>query len=285
VIGTPTLTPFGATAAPMPSPTPSASATLTPCYETEGQVIERSFSSRMAAHEVRYRVYLPPCYALTDRRYPYVIMLHGLGYGMDDGQWVRLGLTEAADLGYTRGSLPPMIIVMPNGNDAFYADDAGPFPEMIVEELIPLVEASFCSWNDPSKRAIGGLSRGGFWAYWIAFRYPELFSRVGGHSGYFYDAYTPTDKNPNNLVDTAQGIEHLAMYLDHGAQDHDVDERVQDFAERLRRRGIEPDYVVNPVGQHVEDYWAAHTADYLAFYAADWPRDIATYPSCHDPSL
>lgn len=258
--------------------------TLVPCEETEGQVSQASFFSQLIGRDVRYRVYLPPCYAQTERRYPYVIMLHGLGAGMDDSQWMRMGLTSAADLGFVRGSLPPMIIVMPNGNDANYDWDAGPFPEVMLQELVPTLESTLCTWNDPQYRAIGGLSRGGYWAFWIAFTHPEMFNRIGGHSAFFYDADYASDKNPNNLVDSAPGIERLALYLDHGAEDHVVDISVRNFVERLRARGMEPEYVVNPVGAHVEDYWAAHTADYLSFYASTWPRDVSLYPSCHEPS-
>lgn len=266
-----------------PTPTPAPTGEIPPCDETEGQVIITSFASQIAGREFRYRIYLPPCYALTERRYPYIIMLHGLGAGMDDAQWERVGLPNAADLGYARGALPPMIIVMPNGTDAQYDYDPGPFPRVIVEELIPLIETHFCTWNEPFARGIGGLSRGGYWAYGIAFTYPNLFDRVGGHSAFFYEGdYTPF--NPTNMVETATGIERLTMYLDHGLNDSIVDENMLSFVTLLRRRGIEPEYVINPVGEHSEDYWASRTADYLAFYAAEWPRDVREFPSCHDPS-
>lgn len=279
-----TLTPFGASPAPTATFTPTSTPTVEPCDETEGQIVDQTLSSAAALHEVHYRVYLPPCYSKSQRRYPVLYIFHGLGEGMDDSQWIRMGLTTAEDLGYARKSLPPMIIVMPNGNDANYSWDAGPFPAMIVDELIPTIESMFCTWNDPSRRAIGGLSRGGYWAFWIAFSHPELFSRVGGHSAFFYDADTPTDENPNNLVDKVRGIESLGLYLDHGADDHIVDVNLRDFVERLRKRGIEPEYVINPVGAHTEEYWSAHTADYLTFYADEWPREVTTYPSCHEPS-
>jgi enterochelin esterase-like enzyme len=264
------------------SPTLTPSPTFAPCDETEGQIVEESFISQLTGQVFRYRVYLPPCYASTGVRYPYLIMLHGWGAGMDDSQWDRMGLDEAADLGYARGALPPMIIVMPNGNDAQYDWDPGPLPDVILDELMPTIESAYCTWNDSSRRAIGGLSRGGFWAYGIAYTHPEVFDRVGGHSPYFYDGDYPAI-NPYNLIETADGIERLAMYLDLGVNDSVVDVNLRDFVERLRQRGIEPDYVINPVGAHTEDYWAAHTADYLAFYAAEWPRNVAEYPSCHDP--
>jgi enterochelin esterase-like enzyme len=179
-----------------------------------------------------------------------------------------------------------MIIVMPNGEDGLHGYNPDTYnysyERQIIEELIPHIEDYFCTWNQSSSRSIGGLSRGGFWAYEIAFRHPELFDRVGGHSPAFFDDGNP-EYNPYFLVDTAVGIERLKMYLDHGASDWTVD-NVRYFVEHLRRRTIEPEYIVNPVGQHVEDYWASHTADYLAFYSADWPKDVRELPSCHHPS-
>lgn len=275
----PTLTP---TLHPTTLLLPTATATPPTCTETQGVIVHDALMSQITGRAFRYRIYLPPCYAQSGRRYPYLIMLHGLVPGsdiMNDSQWDQLGLDEAADQGYAQGALPPLVIVMPNGNDADYAYDAGPLPEVIVEELIPAAESRYCLWGDAAHRAIGGLSRGGYWAYWIAFSHPDLFARVGGHSPFFYAAASPAEKNPDNLVDSAPGLEQLTMYLDHGQQDY-VGASVRDFASRLERRGITPQYVVNPVGSHSEEYWAAHVADYLLFYAADWPRHVEDFPLC-----
>ncbi len=274
------------TATVTPTPPPTATRTPIPCTDTHGEVILDSFESEIAGGEVRFRVYLPPCYGATARRYPVLYMMHGLGWNMDDAQWDRMGIDEAADDGYAQGALPPMIIVMPNGNDADYSDSQGasPVPDMMVHELIPLVDSRYCTWAEPQARAIGGLSRGGFWAYWIAFNHPDMFSRVGGHSPYFYQPFYPTDKNPFNVVDTAEGIERLVMYMDHGGMGRDaieVQPGVRSFIEHLKQRGIEPEYVVNPYGDHLEEYWAEHVAEYLTFYGADWPRNVEEYPSCH----
>ncbi len=276
-----------ATLTPLPTPTSSPSSTPSPvpCTETEGQIVVDTFISHMTGRDFRYRIYLPPCYAQSGRSYPYVIMLHGLVPGtdaMDDSQWIRLGMTGAADQGFVAGDLPPLIIVMPNGNDADYGYDNSTLPDIIVNELMPLVESRYCIWNEPAYRAIGGLSRGGFWAYWIAFSHPELFGRVGGHSPFFYTADYASDENPDNLVDTAPGINSLVMHIDHGAQDY-VENGAVDFVTRLQRRGIDPEYIVYPTGAHTEDYWASHVADYLDFYTADWPRSVQDYPVCSQP--
>jgi enterochelin esterase-like enzyme len=259
---------------------------LPPCDENEGQIIHDAFLSQVTGNEFAYRVYLPPCYAVSQQRYPYVIILHGLGDGMDDSQWDQMGLDEAADIGYAHGSLPPMIIVMPNGNDLHGINPGSyeySYERLIIEELMPIIEARLCTWNEPEARAIGGLSRGGFWAFEIVLRNPGLFSRVGGHSPAFFGEGPAPAFNPYFLVDEAEVPETTRIYLDHGAGDWTVT-NVQYFAARLENRGIPHTYVVNPVGEHTEDYWASHTADYLAFYSQGWPMDHAALPSCHDPS-
>jgi enterochelin esterase-like enzyme len=282
-LSTLTNTPFGATTAPSATSTLTPTATQPPCTEAEGEIVEETFLSEAAAGEVRYRVYLPPCYSTTNKRYPVLYMFHGLGDLMDDAQWIRIGLTAAADRGFADGSLPPMIIVMPNGNDALYGGDEGPFPEMVTNELVPLIDTRFCTWGEPAKRAIGGLSRGGYWAFWIAFKHPEMFARLGGHSPYLYQPTLATNKNAFNIVDTAVGIENLAIYMDHGGEGREINEvkpGVQEMIDSLGHRGITPTYVANTTGDHTEGYWAMHVAEYLTFYAELWPRDVTQYPAC-----
>src|SRR5690606_37632468 len=275
-----------AVASSTPTREPTATRTPIPCDDLYGAMVTDSFVSELTGEQFRYRVYLPPCYTTTARRYPVLYMLHGLGWNMDDLQWDRLGIDEAANAGYAQGALPPMIIVMPNGNDADYGASIGisDFPEVVVQELIPRIDSQYCTWAEPEARAIGGLSRGGYWAYWIAFTHPELFDRVGGHSPYFYDPIYPDEQNPFNVVDSALGVEHLEMYFDHGGRGRDQFEvmpGVQRFVERLDARGIESTYIVNEFGDHIEEYWAEHTPEYLTFYAEDWPRDVEAFPSCH----
>jgi len=238
--------------------------------------------SAVAHGSVHFRVYLPPCYESTGKKYPLLIMLHGWvenSTAMNDDQWVRLGLTAAADNGISQGSLAPMIIAMPNGNDVDQGSDGSPYAQMIATELLPKINEQFCTLDDPAMRAIGGLSRGGFWAFSTAFQYPGLFSRIGGHSPFVYSGEFK-DLNPFDLLDTGRDIGAPKVYIDHGAQDF-VRDNVRLFVKKLTARGVDVQYVINPQGAHVESYWAAHVADYLDFYAADWSLDVTSYPNCN----
>ena len=116
-----TPTPLPPTNTPAPTDTPAPTATPFPCRTNSGQVVRvDTFPSVVAGGEnLRYRVYVPPCYQESGRRYPYLILLHGAASRED--QWENLGVTLAADQGFTLGVLPPMIIVLPYwgsiGND------------------------------------------------------------------------------------------------------------------------------------------------------------------------
>lgn len=284
----PTETPQSIAQAPITSSTPDATlaptATLLPaCEEETGQIVNSHYDSDIAGGNVAYRVYLPPCYEASGKSYPVLYMLHGLGDGMNDSQWDSMGLGEAADIGFARGALPPLIIVMPNGTNTHGYDLFAPtnsYEFMILDELIPHIENTYCTWNVREGRAIGGLSRGAFWALEIALRQPDKFSAVGGHSPALFDSKDiPAANDPLELARDATDLQNLRIYIDHGVDDWTVS-MAEVFTSRLAARSIEYTYVVNPVGFHNEEYWSAHTADYLSFYTAQWPKDVNALPTC-----
>jgi enterochelin esterase-like enzyme len=286
----PTATPE-ITRTPVPTFTPVVTSvpTAIPCEEEGGQVINVDpFRSEVAEENLRYNVYVPPCYAGTQKRYPYVILLHGAGE--TERQWDTLAITSALDQGLRLGALPPMILVMPYtgsiGNDNTFPPDPS-YETVVLNELMPAVERDFCTWSEREHRAIGGISRGGFWAYSIALRHPDLFGIVGGHSAFFSDDLNevPPAFNPLELALNSALLPDadLRIYLDNGANDiAGVSQEL--FSSRLSSRAIPHTYVVNPVGEHDDAYWSAHISEYLAFYGRDWPRETAALPSCLQPS-
>lgn len=283
---TPTLTP---TPEVSPTPVPTASPTAVVCPETAGQVIVfAEFSSEIAGRNMPYRVYVPPCYFQLARRYPVVYLFHGAS--QDDTQWEDLGLLEVLDRGLQLGEYPPMIVVMPYGAgllpDNTFPSDAS-LENYLLEELMPRIEKDFCTWEDRAYRAIGGNSRGGFWALSIAFRHPELFSKVGAHSPSLDTDITPAAYNPLELALSAPFLDTLRIYLDNGAEDP-VRPEVERLSTRLVQRRVVHEYVIDPLGTHSDTYWANHLADYLTFYGGTpidgWPRDAGQLPSCLEPS-
>lgn len=283
---TPTAIP---TATPPPPPPPTRPATATPtviaCEAEGGQIIEfDDFRSDIAGETLPYQVYLPPCYLESQKRYPFVILLHGLGETQN--QWTSLGLVTALNEGIRQRRLPPMIVVMPfmgdiGNENAFPPADS--YETVVLDELIPAIERDLCTIPERNYRAIGGISRGGFWAYSLAMRHPDVFGLVGGHSAFFAPDNAPSDFNPLDLArDSGFLIEtSLRMYLDNAAIDF-VGPNLELFSSRLSARGIPHTYIINPVGDHDNAYWQSHLGEYLAFYGRDWQRETDALPNCAD---
>jgi enterochelin esterase-like enzyme len=289
----PTITPTPTiTRTPFPTDTPDFTPTPTsfPCDEEVGQIVPfaRNVSEVAGGENLRFNVYLPPCYQQSGARFPSAILLHGLSYR--ENQWEDLGLIDALDTGIRNGTLAPMVIVMPYMGNFGQVNQFPPDPSYethILDELVPSLERNFCLWQNPAYRALGGISRGGFWAYSIAMRHPDVFGVVGGHSAYF-SGDTVSIPPPFNPLEIAVNSEilsdaNLRMYLDNGASDSSGPSQ-QTFSSRLTANGIPHTYVVHPVGEHNNDYWLEHVGEYLTFYGETWEKQYSNLPSCAEPS-
>src|SRR5882762_3905890 len=93
---------------------------LTVAAQPTGKVIEQSMvRSSILGRDVRYTIYLPPDYTASQRTYPVVYLLHG--YTDDNTGWLQFGeINRYADKAIADGIIPPMIIVMPNGDSSWY---------------------------------------------------------------------------------------------------------------------------------------------------------------------
>ena len=243
-----------------------ASAQNNPAFSQEvcRPIQRRTFLIPRFGREVNVSVYLP-CFRIGEYL-PYLIFLHGSN--KDDRHLLELGLEAAA---------PPFAVIMPFGEDEANTNEFGERSwGRVVYDLINTVEHTFPL--DSTRRAIGGISRGGFWAYQIGLTHPEMFRAIGGHSAFFDLNHAPPDANPLDLALTLTPQTSPALYLDRGAEDYAAP-GLDIMDARLRRADIPHTYVVNPTGEHNDDYWRAHLSEYLDFYAAalmtDNPAPVA----------
>jgi enterochelin esterase-like enzyme len=237
-----------------------------------------SYFSAIAGQDNTYRIYLPPCYGQNDRFYPTLYMFHG---NIDtDVKWDDLGLDEAAENGMLADELPPFLIVMPDGGWIANNSSGGPysFEGVILNELIPAIEATYCAWPEPDGRAIGGLSRGGYWSLEIAFRNPEIFSSVGGHSPALIDIAAGPDLDPIYTWEH-KDLSRLRIFVDIGENDYLRANAIL-LHDRLTAGGIQHDWSLNE-GGHEDIYWASRVKEYLTWYAHFWPKDSEAYPLCN----
>ncbi|MGE3910828.1 MAG: alpha/beta hydrolase-fold protein [Chloroflexota bacterium] len=151
-----------------------------------------TFESRAVGGQVGYSLYRPPGYSDNpQRRYPVIYWLHGMGGDpRRGGTFVRM-LDEAIRAGIA----PAALAVLPNGGPAgFYCDWPGgewPIETVIMDELIPHVDATYRTLSGREGRCIEGQSMGGFGAAHLGFKYPELFGAISISAGALIDFSSP----------------------------------------------------------------------------------------------
>lgn len=143
-----------------------------------GKVLEqRTVHSVLLGKEVKYTVYLPADYGPSERSYPVVYLLHG--YSDDNTGWLQFGeINRLADKAIAEGTIPPMILVMPNGDSSWYInsyDGKEKYEDFFVKEFIPAIEKTYRIKGEKKYRGVAGLSMGGYGTLIYTMKHPELF--------------------------------------------------------------------------------------------------------------
>lgn len=163
-----------------------------------GSRVEFSSMASEAIHGLaEFSVFLPPAYRGSERRFPVVYFLHGLFN--DHTSWTvnnEGDIPALLDDLMSKGALPQMILVHPNGGRSFYTDyrdGSLKYETMIVEELPRHVEANYRVVAGREHRAIAGTSMGGYGALKIAMRHPDRYRAVAAHSPIVFPVRSPLD--------------------------------------------------------------------------------------------
>jgi enterochelin esterase-like enzyme len=259
-----TSVPLAVKTAVLPSltPSPAPSPTNAACTEQTGTIITVSVPSQLEKQPTELKVYTPPCYSVqSSLRYPVLYMLHGQTY--DDTQWIDLGLTAKADQMISGGSIPPMIIVLPDEAASMSDANTSKFSDAIIDEVIPWVDANFSTCAARACRAIGGLSRGGNWAIRIGLSHPDQFAVIGAHSAPLF--YGDLNRVEGWIAALSPEDPAPMIYIDFGKSDEDLNDMLQ-FDKKLNHLGV-AHQMLEFNGFHDAYYWSTHVEDYLQWYS------------------
>ena len=198
-----------------------------PAGGMSGRVEVFEYDSTVTGARRKAVVYLPPHYS-SDRKYPVLYLLHGIG----GNEWEWSGYVHAdtiVDNLIADGKATPMIVVMPNGRAL--ADDRAPAPDKtfapqnaegfakfehdLLDCLIPAIQAKYSASTNREQRALAGLSMGGGQSLNFGLQHLDTFAWVGAFSA------APNTRPPAELVPNpaaARGQLKL-LYLSCGNQD------------------------------------------------------------------
>jgi S-formylglutathione hydrolase FrmB len=123
--------------------------------------------------------------------YPVVYFLPGFGSN-SDGTNNFFSVEELASL-MSSGQIKEMIIVVPNGanvlHGSFYANSpvTGNWEDFITKDVVDYIDSNYRTIPKPEGRGIGGHSMGGFGAFNLAMRHPDIFGASYSISPTFFD--------------------------------------------------------------------------------------------------
>lgn len=152
-----------------------------------GEVRMELYRSSVNGHMKSCYVYTPPGYSAdTDKKYPVLYILHGVGE--DETGWIWNGkLNFILDNLLAQGKCCEMLVVMCSGyafqdgeDPVFYPGD---FDRELVSDCIPFIESNYRVKRNRASRAVAGLSLGSAQATLTASKHMDLFSALGVFSG------------------------------------------------------------------------------------------------------
>lgn len=171
-----------------------------------GNVQQVLFPSPSTGTPRRAFVYTPPGYETkSNKRYPVLYLQHG--WGEDETAWSNQGHANLImDNMIADNKIDPFIIVMTYGMTnnvrfggirSFKIDS---FQTVLVDELIPYIDANFRTIAKKSSRAMAGLSMGGMETHTITLNKPGTFDYYGLLSGGTYAPEELKDKAKPKLI-------------------------------------------------------------------------------------
>ncbi|MBA4146355.1 MAG: esterase [Cytophaga sp.] len=129
-------------------------------------------------------VVLPASYSKSKAAYPVLYLLHG-GFGHYRDWLVK---TPDTALLQNLSDQYNLIIVLPEGELFSYyidspLDKGSQFESYIIKDVIPKIDTTYRTNRSSKARTISGLSMGGYGAFYLSARHPEVFCAAGSMSG------------------------------------------------------------------------------------------------------
>ncbi len=204
-------------------------------------------------------VYTPALYEqkkMQKKRFPVLYLQHGMGE--DETGWSKQGhMQHIMDNAIAAGEAEPMIVVMESGdikapfrggdNRAGFSEYGASFYKVMMNDLIPYIDANFRTLADREHRAMAGLSWGGHQTFDLVLNHIDTFAWMGAFSGAIFGL--DVQKSYGGIFTDADAFNKQihCLFLSCGSEENFGTDRL---ADDLRKAGIRVDYQVSEGTHH-----------------------------------
>jgi len=198
----------------------------------QGQVRSIYYYSKEQKAWRHAMVYTPAEYETGKKRYPVLYLQHGMGE--DETGWSKQGhMQHIMDNAIAKGQAVPMLVVMESGdikapfnfagggsNRQGMSDYGASFYPVLLNDLIPYIDANFRTKTDRDNRAMAGLSWGGHQTFDVVLQNLDKFAWMGAFSGAIFGLDVKTAYNGvfTNADEFNKKIHYL--YLNCGSEEN-----------------------------------------------------------------
>ena len=224
-----------------------------------GQVRSIYYYAQSTAEWRHAMVYTPALYEqkkMQKKRFPVLYLQHGMGE--DETGWSKQGhMQHIMDNAIAAGEAEPMIVVMESGdikapfrggdNRAGFSEYGASFYKVMMNDLIPYIDANFRTLADREHRAMAGLSWGGHQTFDLVLNHIDTFAWMGAFSGAIFGL--DVQKSYDGIFRDAEAFNKQihCLFLSCGSEENFGTGKL---ADDLRKAGIKVDYQVSEGTHH-----------------------------------
>jgi enterochelin esterase-like enzyme len=244
-----------------------------------GEVRARWYRSTVTGAWRRAYVYTPPGYdASPARRYPVLYLQHGAGE--DERGWHTQGRVHfILDNLIAERRAVPMLVVMDQGYATRRAPQPPPppgtplggamapgsaFEAVLLEDVIPMIDATYRTVPRREQRALAGLSMGGGQALQIGLTHLDRFAWVGAFSGAGVGR-TAVEQAYGGVFGDAPRFNARVrlLYFGAGTEEAPFHQGAKAFSEALDRLGVRNVFVESRGTAHEWQTWRRALHDFV----------------------
>ncbi len=239
-------------------------------------VLDTAFAIPQLHRNRAIRIYLPPDYATSRKRYPVLYMSDGQNcFDEFTGSYGEWQVDETLDHFYDSCKKSLIVVAVDHGEshrlqeydpydfERFGKGEGKEYASFLVETLKPFIDSAFRTIGDKRHTHIAGSSMGAVLSTWALIAYPSVFGNAGIFSPAYWTAkslYTDTKKHLMALTNHS-----VFLYAGGSESKNMVSETKAMYRILQGNHTLKMELFVDEMAQHNEAAWRKWFPVYLQF--------------------